>query len=232
MKSFSLIPKIATEHGNTGILLQQVLASARRGWILFYITAGLFVIFLLIVTIKPSPILAISDDGQYLGEINDRKDLFRSRAQIEAAAETISIYYLSKNSASVLSDMSAVMAIMDRCPDTVIRDDETVAEIHCQGDKKRLFERQLEFLQSSSYLQNIAGADVYSWIEPMETNIVSRAKELVVVRVSGNIVVNANKGNTKEIPYSGNMFLAPSPRNRLDRLGYLGFKFIDYKDNE
>ncbi len=100
------------KHGPAGALLLRVRRHGFVGWLLFIITAAIFMLYVFLMSLKPTPVLAVDEQGRVLGHFEYLSAESRTDDELVAGGMRFLRYYLSANSAFIIEDFTAALNMM------------------------------------------------------------------------------------------------------------------------
>jgi len=103
---------LINEHGPAGALLLRVRRHGFVGWLLFIITAAIFMLYVFLMSLKPTPVLAVDEQGRVLGHFEYLSAESRTNDELVAGGMRFLRYYLSANSAFIMEDFTAALNMM------------------------------------------------------------------------------------------------------------------------
>jgi len=163
---------ILREHGQQGWLIVRLQRNNTFGWISFFIVLVFLMLYMVASIFKPVPVLAVDEKGVLLGKFEYLDASARTESQIVAGAEFFLGRYLSLNSATVYSDISEALNMMD----------------------VKLRKEKLEEMKTTNYLVRIEDAKAHSYLEfykgKERPTIISQKKLYAAVRLRGNIIIH------------------------------------------
>ncbi len=210
--------EILREHGPAGGLVLYLQRQARLGWVLFFITAGVFIVYVLLGRLATVPVLAVDESGRVLGSFEYISEAHRTNAEYAAAVARWLDHYLSANSATIYADIAVALSLMHDDPQS---DDDTRGTF-------------LARLRASDLPNKIADSDTRSWIvhDDGYPKVIDGPdlQGLVTVHARGTIerAISGSKGVINRVqPYEIYTRVRAVPRSTLHTLGTLGIEIVE-----
>lgn len=200
--------EILKKHGPAGWLIRKLQRYAMLGWLLFFITLGMFFLTTLFRSLSAQPVVAINEAGQVLGTLEYLSPSSRTDEELKAATMRFAQVYMSLNSATIFEDYSAAMNMMS--PEFLVITQKALKE--------------------DNYLARVMQAKARSWLEfnqPDGVQIVERHNLNARVRLRGNIVVEGTGGRVSK-PFDTSFEIQSVARNTNNSSG---INILSRKDN-
>lgn len=200
--------EILKKHGPAGWLIRRLQLYGMLGWILFFITLGMFFLTSLIRTLAPQPVVAVDEAGRVLGVLEYLRPNSRSDEEIKAASMRFLQLYLSLNSETMFEDYAGAMNMM----------------------APELLKRTQEALKTDNYLARVVQAKSRSWLEftpGTGIQIIERKNLNAQVRLRGNIVIDGAGGRLSK-PFDITLETQAVARNTNNTSG---INILSRKDN-
>jgi hypothetical protein len=200
--------EILKKHGPAGWLVRKLQFYGMLGWILFFVTLGMFFLTTLVRSLAPQPVIAVDEAGRVLGVMEFLNPSSRSDEELKAASMRFAQLYLSLNSETVFEDYSAAMNMMS----------------------PELLKRTQDALKTDNYLARVLQAKSRSWLEfaqPDGAKVVERHNLNAQVRLHGNIVVDGTGGRVSQ-PFDMTLETQAVARNTNNTTG---INILSRKDN-
>jgi hypothetical protein len=99
-------------HGPAGAILLRLRRHGFIGWALFIVTALFFMAYVFLMSLKPTPVLAVDEQGRVLGHFEYLSAESRTNEELVGGSIQFLRYYLSANSAFIIEDFAAALNMM------------------------------------------------------------------------------------------------------------------------
>lgn len=192
-------------HGATGELLRTVQRFGWVGWLLFVLTAAVFVAYVFVDKIMPTPVLAVDEEGRVLGKFEYLDASVRTDEEVLGGGIRFLRSYLSANSDFIMEDYAEALNMMS----------EPLRKI------------KLEQVVNSNYLTRIEGANTTSRLVVSRKEILQRKELQSTVRYRGEIIAQSAGGSPVSQPFDITLTMEAVPRTSLYTYGFKIIRIID-----